>query len=740
MDLLFLLYSLLRKKWVILACTITGAVAAFTFFMFRPNEYVSLAQYSTGFTMQQQVKIKQEENYNLYEIDIRFSNVTVAFGSDKVLGMLAYRLLLHDLESSNPFRVVKDAQKKAELFTTTNVAKAKNILRDKIARLELLSSYMPDEKTVLDMLGMYGYTSDQLMKQLSLDRVGRTDFINIFANSENPHLSAYMVNSAGEELIRFFYFIYGNRTTSATEKLNVLLQQKKRVVDSLSDRLKDFKTKIGPITGQEKATAAMAVVQELIGKYQEETKELNRLRAELNAVETQLRDLGLGGDNTGSTGPTYTNNREIMRLKQENTDLELSKNGKSEDEVADIQKKIDANTNRILQLSPARGVDRSKEIDRKNIKRDDLINRKVEIEQQIIATEKNVRQFREEKQLYENMVNNNGGDAVLLQNFERDLEIAIKEWEQLKNSQQGALNLELNPENSFKQTLVGMPAEKPSPSRRMIVTGLAGFLMFFFSCFIILLLEFLDSSYKTPTIFQRSSKLKLLTSINRLDFKKKNLQEILQAKEGEVETPDQRLFIENLRKLRFELENSGKKVFLVTSTRAQEGKSTIIESLANGFSLAHKKVLIIDANFSNNTLSEKFGAKPALEQFSVNGQPNAMDKILSATGATTIPNTDIIGCSEGDYTPSEILPKNHLLESIDKIASRYDYVFIESAALNNHADTKELAKYTDGIIAVFSATSSAAQSDKESIEYLRSTGDKLVGAVFNNVQKDNMDL
>lgn len=737
MDLLFLLYSLLRKKWVIIACTVTGAAAAFIFFMFRPHEYVSLAQYSTGFTMQQQVKIKAEENYNLYEIDIRFSNVTVAFGSDKVLGMLAYKLMLHDLESSAPFRSVKNAQQRDALFTPSNVSKAKAILRDKVARLELLSSYNPDEKMVMDMLGMFGYTSDALMKQLSLDRAGRTDFINIFANSENPHLSAFMANSAGDELIRFFYFIYGNRTTSATVKLDSLLIVKKAIVDSLSDRLKNFKGRIGPITGQEKATAAMSVVTELIGKYQQETKELNRLKAELISVETQLRDIGTV-DN-GPTTPTYTNNREIMRLRQENSDLELSKNGKSEDEVADIQKKIDANTNKILQLSPARGTDRTSEINRKNIKRDDLISRKVEIEQQIIAAEKNVEQFRREKGIYESMVNNGGDDAVALQIMERDLDIATKEWEQLRSSQQGTLNLQVNPENSFKQTLVGMPADKPSPSRRMIVTGLAGFLMFFFSCFIILLLEFLDSSYKTPTIFQRATKLKLLTSINRIDLKKKELAEYLTPK-AEGETVEQRLFIENLRKLRFELENSGKKVFLVTSTRPKEGKSTIIESLANGFSLAHKKVLIIDANFSNNSLSEKFGAKPALEQFSVNGQPNAMDKILSATGATTIPNTDIIGCNEGDYTPSEILPKNHLLESIDKIASRYDYVFIETASLNNHADTKELAKYSDGIIAVFSATSSASQSDKESIEYLRNAGDKLVGAVFNNVQKENMDL
>jgi len=735
MDLLYLLYSLLRKKWVIIACSIAGVIAAYVFCMFRPKEYVSLAQYSTGFTMQQQVKIKQEENYNLYEIDIRFSNVNVAFASDKVLGMLAYKLLLHDLEDPQPFRDVKDAKKKASLFIPSNISKAKQILREKIGNLELLTSYRPDEKMVMEMIDAFDYGSEALMSKLSLDRVGRTDFINIFANSEDPHLSAYMVNTAGTQLIRFFNEIYGFRTQTASGKLDSLVVVKKIIVDSLTKRLEDFKAKVGPNTGADKATAAMSVVQELYGKYQEETRTLNNLKSELNAVEEQLRLL-----NTESpTAPTVNNNKEVLRLKQENTDLEMSKNGKTDEEINKIQERIDANTNKIIQLSPAR-TDRTKDLEKKGTRRDELIGRKIEIEQQMIATEKNVKQFRQEKEKYESMTREGGGDVVVLEAMERDLDLAIKEYSRLKSGAESALDLDLNPQTNFKQTLIGMPADKPSPSRRMIVSGLAGFLMFFFSCLIILLLEFLDNSYKTPTIFLRTAKIRLLTSINRIDLKHKDLQSYLPQTGTEPVNESQKLFLENLRKLRFELENSGKKTILVTSTRAKEGKSLIIESLANSFSIAHKKVLIIDANFSNNTLSEKFGAKPSLEQFSVNGQPNAMDKILSAMGATTIPNTDIIGCNEGNYTPSEILPKNHLLESIDKIAVNYDIILIESASLNNHADAKELAKYADGIVAVFSATSAVAQSDKESIEYLKSTGSKLVGAVFNNVQKDNMDL
>ncbi|MBO9633522.1 MAG: CpsD/CapB family tyrosine-protein kinase, partial [Chitinophagaceae bacterium] len=200
------------------------------------------------------------------------------------------------------------------------------------------------------------------------------------------------------------------------------------------------------------------------------------------------------------------------------------------------------------------------------------------------------------------------------------------------------------------------------------------------------------------------------------------------------------LFVENLRKLRYELEKTGKKIFLVTSTQAKQGKTTVIESLAYTLSLTKKKVLLIDANFSNNSLTRAFEAKPGLTQFSVGEKEGSVERFLGITSMTSIPNTDVIGCAEGNFTPSEVLPKNNLLDNIGKVAERYDYVIIEGASLNEHADSKELARYAEAIIAVFDAKSVLKQTDKDSIEYLKSTDGKFIGTVLNNVEPDNMEL
>jgi Chain length determinant protein. len=52
MDLMYLLHSLLRKKWIIIFCSVLGLAAGFAFTMVQPKLYESVSQYSTGFTME----------------------------------------------------------------------------------------------------------------------------------------------------------------------------------------------------------------------------------------------------------------------------------------------------------------------------------------------------------------------------------------------------------------------------------------------------------------------------------------------------------------------------------------------------------------------------------------------------------------------------------------------------------------------------------------------------------------
>lgn len=735
MDLMYLWHSLLRKKWIIAFCTFIGLLAGGAFTLTQKKSYLSFAQYSTGFTMEQKVRIKDDANFNIYEIDLRFNNVIETFRSPKVMGMLSYKLLLHDLEDANPFRVLTKEQKSQDVYKVANMETAKSILRNKIATMSLISPYDPEEKKIYDLILLYGYNDKALSDKIAFTRVERTDFINIAYTSENPLLSAFVVNTIGDQFIRFFNNIYGTRAQESTAKLDSLTSTKKREVDDLTAKLRDFRAKIGTPNVADRASAAMGVVQEMTSNFQQEMAKLNNLRGELIAVEAQLKESTFSGAATSTN-----NNAEYLRLKRENENLDIQKIGKSEEDVKAIQDKIDANVRRMQQIAPVAGGSRERAAEKSAVRQADLIDKKIELQQKIAAADENVKLFRAQKDKYEAMTSTGGGEQVILNAREEELRIASQEYEALKKSLQASLDLDVNPENNFKQTMVGQPAYRPEPSRRAMIMGMSGILMFFLSAIVFLGLEFLDSSYKTPSIFQRITKLRLLSSLNRIDLKKRTLKEHLRFDGDPNRVDEDNLFVENLRKLRYELEKTGKKIFLITSTQPKQGKTTVIESLAYSLSLTKKKVLLIDANFSNNSLTRAFEAKPALTQFSVGEKEGSVERFLGITSMTSIPNTDVIGCAEGNYTPSEVLPKNNLLDNISKVSERYDFVLIEGASLNEHADSKELARFAEAIIAVFDAKSVLKQTDKDSIEYLNSTDGKFIGTVLNNVEPDNMEL
>lgn len=736
MDLVYLFKSLLRKKWLIIFSGLIGLVAGYVFARTIRTTYTSLAQYSTGFTMGQKVKIQGSDGLNIFEIDFQFRNVIETFRSPTVLGMIGYNLLLHDLESKTPFRYVSEEHKKHESYSALTKERVIQILKDKVVNMELLSNHIPEERHVNNLLAMYGYDQNSLINDMLVERAMGTDYLNIWFKSENPELSAFVVNNAGEEFSRFFTKIYSTRTTESVTKLDSLTAAKKKELDDKTKLYENFRSKLGSPDPAGTSVAAMDILNDAMGRFTDESSKLNLLREQLKSVNQQLADMG------SPTSPTSTtnNNAELLRLQRENKDLaqQLAQKGGTD---KDIQDQIDANNRRILALSPSNtGTGNGTRTTRLQEERDRLNREKFDLQAQIAAAELNVKQQQKRMNEYERL-SRTGGDKVVIANaFESELKILTNEYEYLKNRMQASQDVNIAPEINFKKTLVGQPPVRPDPSKKLLVIGVAGAGMFFMSAFLIILLDLLDGSLKTPSVFLRNTRLKLLSAINKVNLKKKDVGDFFAATADPDRKANDSIFLENLRKLRYEIENSGKKIFLFTSNKPREGKTTIMEALANGLSVSKKKVLMIDANFSNNTLTRKYEAKPTLEEFSVNGEKNPVEKFWNITTVTRIPNVDMVGCNEGSYTPAEILPKNNLLENLRLVSDHYDYVFIEGAALNNHADSKELSKYVDGIVSVFNSKSVIRQTDKESIQFLKRTGDKYVGAVLNGVETENLEL
>jgi Mrp family chromosome partitioning ATPase len=258
-----------------------------------------------------------------------------------------------------------------------------------------------------------------------------------------------------------------------------------------------------------------------------------------------------------------------------------------------------------------------------------------------------------------------------------------------------------------------------------------------FTSFLFLLGALMSNAIKTPSFFRKLTDMKLLAVVNKLNNRKglPEMSQVLAVDEARNSATDH--FREAMRKLRFGLESSGKRKILFTSLKPNTGKTTTILALAHTMKLSRKRVLLIDTNFSHNSLSQVYGVQAYLED-SAKMHPQA-DHVRKLISKTDDPFIDIIGCRGGSYTPSEILPHQNLLGHLDELLPEYDHIILEGPALDEHADSQELIRYVDGVVAVFSADEQITPSDNTLMQYLEDLDQKLVGAVLNDVDLKDVD-
>lgn len=744
MDVMFLINALLRKKWVIIVCSLAGIGAGFLLTLTKKKLYLSSAQYSTGFTMKQQVKLSNDDALSFFEVDMRFKNVLETFKSPVVICMVSYDLMLHDLEEKSPFKVMTPEMKEKPAYKNAmaGIEKIKTLLREKKLKRDILKAYNPEENKAYELIKLYEYDNDAILDKLIVDREEATDYLNIAFRSENPEMSAFVVNTIGDEFIGFYNSISSKRTVESAGKLDTLAQKKRKEIEDKNTKLQQYKASFGSPDVNDRSKGALEIVREITTRKSVEESDLNKLRGQLASTNTQLENIekllsagATTGTSSGSGGAA-----EYVSLRNKNKDLadELARKGGVD---ATIQAQIDANLKRMTLIQPSAGGGGGG-TDKSDLKRrrDDLLALKITIENDIKAQEATVASLNRQSDEYNTMAKSGAGADVIVAQMQSDIDLDQKQYESMLNKLQTANDVSVAPDINFKQTLLGQPAIKPESTNRKVTIGLSAFGALIVSSIFIIMLDFLDHSVRAPSIFSKTVNIKLLTSVNKIDLKAKQLADYFNFGQEERAAQENQ-FVENMRKLRYEIETSGRKIILFTSTQPAQGKTVIIEALANSFSLSKKKVLLIDTNFSNNALTQIFDAKPVLEQVTLTNEKNAVEKFTSATSMTRIPQVDIIGCKEGNFSPSEILPKDNLLEHLHEVGVNYDYILMEGAALNYHADSKELAKYIDAIVPVFAANTSLREADRDNIKFLKEDmKDKLIGAVLNKVEKDNMEL
>ncbi|MBX3241124.1 MAG: hypothetical protein KIT80_16575 [Chitinophagaceae bacterium] len=735
---MYIIRAILRRKWIIIISTSIALITAYLLTRNLKKEYLSIAQLATDFTVSESPD--PAKGVNFFQSELRFNNAIENISSPKVLGLVSYRLLLHDLQSE-PFTVLPPEHAAKLRFNKESVV---TLLTSRIDSLELLQSAVPEQKLVLDILGAYKYNTESIKRNLKVERFQKSDYINIEYRSENPYLSAFIVNSVCEQFKRFYGINETQRSTMSIITLDSLVRQRREALDQKHAAKEQFMISSGLIDPGLEGSSKLSQISNYESLLIEEKSTLRNQSFRVKELDDLIKAAqrrgvsSIAAPRELSESNDVAANSEYLRLRKQHSELyaDYIRTGGNDPEM---KKRLDDLSKDMTRIILVERNTNANGVASEEVTVEQLVQKKIDAQAQQEAAVHKIRDIESKLSQLRSSLSGVAASTAATQQFDKEIEIASNEYTTVKDQLNAVLNFSETKTDNFKQTIIGQPASQPLPSKRLMLIAFSGFSAFFLACVVIVLLEMFDNSIKTPSQFLRLTNLPLLGTVPKTKLEGKNVLDKI-ALFDEKETSRNNPFLEFLRKLRYELENSSKSIFLITSTEPQQGKTMLVQALSYILSLGKKKVLIIDTNFCNNDITVGTNASPVLENFELNGKPFDKASINSFVTKSSVEGIDVIGCKGGDYTPSEILPKNHLLKYLGQLKSEYDFILLEGAPLNEYTDTKELLPFVDGMIAVFSAEADFTTADKESIKFLESKKEKFIGAILNKIEEQNLEL
>jgi len=739
-DLMVLYRILIRKLWLLILLPVVAAVITYFLTSGIPDRYKSTAQLSTGFTTNEQISLTGEGT-SLREAGIKFNNLIETMKSELILSLVSYRLITHDLTDPFPFRKFSKGNK--PILTPQEIEECVTICTEKLEKMELLSSFDPRERKILNLLASYGFSNWQILPDLSVTRVKDTDYLKLQFTSEDQMMSAFVVNTLAQEYIRYDNNLKSSRSGQSVTFFENLVKEKKRMLDERTQLLNSYKSSNNVINSSIETTSRISQITNYEVNRNEILNKIQGLRLSISNIDKQLGNVGT--EQVASTNP----NSNILKLRKsldELTKIERERGATEEQkkEIANLRYELQVEMDRIASVEKATGHSQVG-------LRTELEGKKNQLELELQIAEANLASANSTLAALNNSVSGIANKEATITVLTGEVENATKEYNEALDRYNTEKNKSLVASSPIRLVVEGQPNGYPEASKRWVMVGFSGAASFVLCVLTIIGIELIDVRLRNPAQFRKFVQLNMAGAINLINSHKLNLETLFNSK---VQSRELEAFKHFLRKLRFEVESSQAQTFLVTSTKDGEGKTFTILCLAYSLSMIKKKVLIIDTNFRNNSLTQELLAhnkdykklesgvfiKGLIGKSSNMNDMSEEEFAHSIISPTSHKGINIIGNSGGDSSPSEIFAGRSFGRMMSELSLHYDYIFLEGSSLNSYSDTKELVEYVDKVIPIFSAGSVIKQLDKDSINYLKNLNGKLMGAVLNKVEMKNLKV
>ncbi|MGN6180762.1 MAG: exopolysaccharide transport family protein [Mucilaginibacter sp.] len=710
-------FSLLyRHRFTLIIVPILTVIITYFLVRNQPDSYTSESQIATGIVDKTQQALSDNTATGPGEAQVAqdFDNLIEILRSKKMLDQVSYQLIIHDLTSNEPFR------KPCKLLDQMNRSAREHALAvytDLYNNRKGLSLYNSDQAGLNNLLVCMKYDDESLLKKLIIYRAQNSDFINVDFSADNPQLTAFVVNTLSHEFITYYNFVIKDNQRKAMNFLGTLAQSKRDTLDKKINQLKNYKIRNGILSIPEQSRALYSQ----LGNLETHLTQERELAAANDAAVRNIDKQFNPGEHKYLESEISPINQRLINLKDEYTDLY---NTYIQSDFDDAYKPTLDSLQHKISSAIIESADKNSYSPLSY--KQNLVEQRLTLETARDLAKNSIGAIEEGIQRTNAQLNTIVPHEAVVQQDESDINVAQQEYLEILNKY-NQTSLDANYVAQPKQTEVAMPGIA-EPSKKMLLVILSGIITFVFCLVVFFVLYFFDENIKTPEELADKTNVPVLGYLNLLSSSTIDLRRVWTDSRIDEETYH---FRNLLQSIRFEVDSEmkGSKILLVDSLMNGEGKTFLSTNLAYAYSLVNKKVLLIDGNFGNPSITRSVKSKIYVEDYLTGSIPGFASQ--SSYKITVLSNKG------GDISLFEVANEKLIREKIEKLKNAFDIIIIEASALSTLNKSKEWNRFADKILCVFEANKKIKNSQQANIEYLKSLDGKFIGWVLNVVNKFN---
>ncbi|NCN85836.1 MAG: polysaccharide biosynthesis tyrosine autokinase [Sphingomonadales bacterium] len=269
------------------------------------------------------------------------------------------------------------------------------------------------------------------------------------------------------------------------------------------------------------------------------------------------------------------------------------------------------------------------------------------------------------------------------------------------------------------------PPAGPSSPHLMLNIALAILTGMGLAAAYVFIMEQIDQTVKDPSDLKFKLGIAPLGSIPDLD------KEDILISLGDKKSVAWEAYLSIRTSLAFLTDHGVPRSFLLTSTRANEGKSTSTLALAAVLASTKKRILLIDGDMRNPSLHEMLNGKNTNGLSNYLAGEDNLDKLICHD---SLYDFDTMFAGPIPPNAAELLSSTRMRELVAKLSETYDTVIIDAPPVLGLADIPLLADSVEGVIYTIEAGGVKLRGIQAALQRVRSSHAHIFGGIVTKVQ------